>query len=309
MAAQAGKCLWGKALSRIAITWRIYCPEDLQMTKLCCIKIRVLSLLFGLLLGATALGEAALPTLHTHGPEGKVYVGMPFTVTYVMTWEEEEDFYLVRPPELPTPDWGVAASGALEMMLEDTQHVWRFDLEITPEVEGEFTVPALDFFYFPAADVSEVGVLSEDTDSPELWPSLSSDPIPLSVYRPVSAWIIGLPVLGVLVLALASLWFFWWRRGEPVSEEVLTPRQWARQEFHQVQRLKLDGELYPMYQRLLRIVERVGDAEADKTLIARLRDTESAVGYQGKRPSEDELNGDTRDVERVIARLKEESRE
>jgi hypothetical protein len=67
----------------------------------------------------------------------------------------------------------------------------------------------------------------------------------------------------------------------------------------------LDGHFYEYYLELARAVNALPAERKPAGLAETLQGRAQAVGYQGVRPTEDEMDGDFRDVERALTRYKE----
>ena len=126
----------------------------------------------------------------------------------------------------------------------------------------------------------------------------------ISVVGPVQwkLWGSIVGALGVAGGALLALFLYKRRRvGESGQEEDVVGV--SRELLHDARRCRLDGDLYPCYQSLLKTAEALQTVNIDAKGVAdTIRARIPAVGFQGVRPTDDEMDGLFRDIERIIAR-------
>ena len=113
----------------------------------------------------------------------------------------------------------------------------------------------------------------------------------------------GIAAIVALVIGIGvGFWFY--RRKKRVlpgqEEDVMTV---ARELLHHARRNRLDGDLYACYQSLLKSAEALQTVNIEaKNVADSIRARIPAVGFQGVRPTDDEMDGLFRDIERIIAR-------
>ena len=233
------------------------------------------------------------------------YVGTPNVIIYQISWIGDPDDFVVLPIEIPEISWGEIAYGSVKSYQDDDAWIIQQQLALTPHVEGEFILPEVRVGYVSANELPD-GLINLDEALDINTHYLVVDAVNVVSMQPVSAWVVALPIVGVLVIGVVFAFLVWWRRSTSIDLPPVSRQQKAMQDLHQAQRLRLDGDYYAMYLLLSRIVNDFGNQSEDTLLINRLKETTQAVGFQGKRPSEDELSGDIRDVERLVTQLKEE---
>jgi hypothetical protein len=81
----------------------------------------------------------------------------------------------------------------------------------------------------------------------------------------------------------------------PVFEEALRCARRRRQE----------GDFYKFYVELARAAETLEVGGQQPELAATLKERAQETGYRGVRPTDDQMDGDLRDLERAMARHKE----
>ncbi len=247
----------------------------------------------------------AEPIASVEFEESRCYVGSPFIIEYHVAWQGDPGNFAVLPIEVPEISWGEIEYGSAKSYQDNNEWVVLQQLVVKPHSEGEFVFPEVRIGYVTANEFPEESAILDDVLEHNTY-VLVVEGMNIVVVQPVSAWIIALPIVGVLVFGIAFALLVWWRSSTTMSLPPVSQQQKALQDFHQAQRLRLDGDYYAMYLLLSRIVGDFGNQTEDALLINRLKETTQAVGFQGIRPSEDEISGDMRDVERLVTQLKEE---
>ena len=258
-----------------------------------CIQIVCLSLLVTHLAAAQEGG----PTVEVALSSGSPSTETPFQVAYTLTWPQGETVYVLMPVALPELGWGVwrllrhtsLPAGESGQRIEAVT-------EITPSDAGTHEIPGLNFAY-----VADGAVLEAAT------PSLVAAPAQAVTVRGAAAGL-PIPLLAagsaalVVLLSVAVLMLRRGRRDE--TGPARSPEERVQYALHAAQRHRLDGDFYGYYQELTRIAEWTAAENAE--LVSALRTRTQSVGYRGVRPTEDELNGDQRAIERAVADWKEE---
>jgi hypothetical protein len=98
-----------------------------------------------------------------------------------------------------------------------------------------------------------------------------------------------------------------WLRRRPRAPQGprQDPVEAARDHVHAARRHRLDGDFYRFYQSLAAAARTAG-TPASLALAPRMDERAQQVGYQGVRPTEDELDGAVKDIERALTPRPEE---
>nr|AUN36964.1 hypothetical protein [uncultured bacterium] len=114
----------------------------------------------------------------------------------------------------------------------------------------------------------------------------------------------GVMFLG-LVIAGASIEYGRRKNAKEVQrEDPLAPWRTVEEALHNARRHRLDGDFYTFYRELQRLVKFVG-GEVKSEFGAKIDKRVEEIGFQNQTPTEDELEGIVRDLERALARWKE----
>ncbi|NIA15493.1 MAG: hypothetical protein GWP08_15625 [Nitrospiraceae bacterium] len=119
-------------------------------------------------------------------------------------------------------------------------------------------------------------------------------------------------IFGGLGASLFLGGFGWWlarrkRRPEPAAPSSDESSLSAVQDsLHRARKHRLDGRFYEYYTALSEAAADLSAKGESCELTAGLRARAQDVGYRGHRPTDDEMDGHFRDVERALARRKEE---
>lgn len=239
------------------------------------------------------LALAAQPVIEPPVSPARARVGESLEIAYVVRWDGPPETYVVRPPTAPTLDWGRAEFVGLSVKAEDAATTATLILRVFPEQGGRFDVPPVS-----------ISLAAEGGSGAET--PLESASVSLTVKGHGGRWALALPVAVVGVVGLVIAAFRWTRRGrETGGDATLSPLEQAREALHAARRRRLDGDFYACYRKLAEAAARLPEDEESRRLKKTLEDRTRQVGYQGVRPSDDELEGDMRDIERALARWKE----
>lgn len=237
---------------------------------------------------AEPLFEAAPETV-------RVYDGVPFILEFTVRWTGEADDYQVPPLILDSFDWGDARLLEMRASGADSEHRVVQRVEVLANAPGDVEFPALAIRLTPKSELS----------APL---TLHAEPVTVSV-RPDHRLYWGGGLLAVVTLIGVAVWVFW-RRKQGVADTVApTPEQKAQAALHLARRNRLDGRFYEFYLALAEAAKALTGREATENLEAALCRHAQAVGYQGIRPSDDEMDGALRDVERLLRIVKEDTKE
>jgi hypothetical protein len=247
---------------------------------------------------------AAAPALEVQLADTKAMPNVPFPVQYIVRWEGAPDEWAILPPRVDPPDWGTAELHSVQSTHADGVSTVTFEVLYTPEQPGTHRLPELAFFYDPPSELSGPAENAEETGSGA---ALLAERQEIQVSPPPPRWLI--PAVSVAVLlSLAVILFFVQRQRRPKQRPKAgtSPLDQMQEALHTARRRRLDGDLYAYYRELVRAAEFISDDAEAKQLLEKFRTRTQEVGYKGMRPSDDILEGDMRDVERLLARRKEE---
>lgn len=232
-------------------------------------------------------------------PKGTVRVGESFEVGVSVSWTGDSSRFKVSPGDLTNPAWGEAAWIRVEARKTADQTVQTFVAQFLATEPGTFAIPSLRLTYVDANQKpSETGPPSNQLQVDGFDQKVNPD------YR----WAYPYMALGVVVAGLgvsfASIWYGRRKSQAANAPDPLAPWRTVEESLHNARRHRLDGDFYSYYREQLRIVQFVG-GEVKSEFDTRLKKMVERVGYQGHKPTEDEIEGSMKDLERALARWKE----
>ncbi len=254
-------------------------------------------------LALTTAASAEAPTASALARTDVVQPGEVFPVDYTISWTGAADAYTVLPPDLPELAWGEAVILESSSQSQDDRHETRITVGYRANVPGAYETPTLTFRFaaWEGAAPTTITTLEETT------PAAVLDVAPvLLVFRASQRhWWYGGALLLALLACVAGYVYFRKRTTPSSNENCLSPSEQARALLHEARRHRLDGDYYLFYKTLLRAHETAAplasspDPGTTETLRKRINDT----GYRGLRPSDDDIEGDFKRVERLVAQL------
>jgi hypothetical protein len=267
----------------------------------------VVAVCIGLAAGA---GYGSEPVIEVTGPSSPCVVHKPFVVECRVQWEGPADAYVVLPAEWDAVDWGAVRVISTETWGEGDTHGVTERLEVIAERAGSFELGPIRIPYAAKA-AGGSNVLGADQEPATF---VKSEPITVVIVAKAPlGWPIWAGIGAGVVLALAvsgALVFEARRRRGPMGPAV-TPQEEIQSGLHDARRQRLDGDYYAFYVQLERALARLetlnaGDAET-QTLRQSIKRRMEDTGYRGVRPSDDQMDGDIKDVERAVKRWREQS--
>jgi hypothetical protein len=227
----------------------------------------------------------------------QVRVDQPCLVEYIVEWQGERDACVVLPLDLPQPEWGKAELKASRTERDGER--WRVTQVVayTAEKPGKYAVAPVEVEVI-TSNQPIVGVFEK---TPGTRVKMEGTSITVSTAPSALVWsgvaVVAAVVLGALLLPLKR------RRKGGVSGQEEDVVGVSHELVHAARRCRLDGDYYACYQSLLRAAEALQTVNIDAKAVADgIRARIPAVGFQGVRPTDDELDGLFRDIERIIAR-------
>lgn len=252
----------------------------------------------------TAPAWAQGPSIRVNVAEGSVYPGEAFRVSYEVSWPGNAQDYAILPPIIESIDWGEVSILESVSSVRNHENVVSLGIEVIPAEVGEYEMPKVLVQYVDRlvavqrASESKTGVMPPD---PENYPALAAEGFAV-VVRPDrrGVWLSGGIVGALLATCLAGWFFFSSRSGDSVAVAAPpVPAPTVENSLHAAKRARLDGNYYEFYRALHRAVGLIPKTDDMMRLQANLQRQAQDVGYRGVRPSEDEMNGVERDVERM----------
>jgi hypothetical protein len=245
--------------------------------------------------------QDSAPSLSVEKPSQAVHVGSSFEVICSVTWAGEPDEYLVLPAELNTLDWATMRVTSLQTEIAEGAPFIKQTIKITPNRVGTFSVPNIRIPYLLGA------TLPAGAEPNTLALVVESFEVTVLEENSNSSLVLAVIVCSLGALLLLGIFFARRNRGEQLAEG-LSPLEVVQHDLHAAKRHRLDGNYYAFYQDLARVVTRMNDGTAiEAQLLETMQRRAQEVGFQGVKLTEDEIDGDQRDIERAVVRWKEES--
>ncbi len=268
----------------------------------------------GILICASAFSEPELKVIPQEGP---AHLNRVYRIVCEVAWTGGASEYAILPAQADAIDWGTVSVGDVRGFVRndaDGDHnVVSQTLAILPNKKGEFKSPEIRISYLtpeatPPAEKPAPGTAPSDSGAS---PSLRADPFTISVRPDITPiWIFG--GLGASLLLLTALgWRFARLRRKPQpsldssSGAAGSAISAVQEALHQARQRRLDGNFYQFYTELARAAESLPESERSSEWLHALKSRAQEVGYRGARPTDDQMDGDLRDVERAWMRLKE----
>lgn len=230
--------------------------------------------------------------------------GEVFPVEYTFTWQDAGSPYTVLPPALPSLDWGEAALLEVRAQSAGDVNKTRVIVGFTAAETGHHEVPAIEFRLMNWNTEDNTAVLTITPETPAQL--LTSTPLTIKVSA------VGIPVivaaiavlLTVIVVGVAA-WRFKRGTAPDTGAMSLSVTEQGAALLHEARRHRLDGDYYAFYRVLRRAYDLVARVSGtpDERLCARLDVRIKDTGYRGLRPTEDDLEGDFKEVEQQVARM------
>ena len=233
-----------------------------------------------------------------------MYPGQALRVSYEVSWPGNAGDYAILPPLIESIDWGEVSILESVSFVRNHENVVSLGIEVVPAKVGEYEMPRALVQYVDRlvaaerAGESKTGVMPPD---PENYPALAAEGFAVVVKPDRRGIWLSVGVVGAALAACFAGWFFYSSRtGDPLA--VATPSAPAptvENSLHAAKQARLDKNYYEFYRALHRAVGLIPATQDTKRLQANLHRQAQDVGYREVRPSDDEMNGVERDVERT----------
>lgn len=253
-----------------------------------------------------ALVGAADPTVEVVRLSETAHPNEPYEVALEVTWSGPPDAYTILPAEFGDVDWGSVELTHVESFRRDDTNVVVQRIQFVANTTGEFDTPDIRIAFFDPEAVPEPKSSAQGTAPPDQSanPTLHVPPFSLSVQPDrTPTWIaVGLGASLFLAAAIAG-WIVYRRKtyssAPPAPSPAFDPAT-VREGLHAARKHRLDGDVYGFYTVLSSAAQALPESSG-VDLRTRLTDKAQHVGYGGERPSDDEMDGDFRDLERALA--------
>ena len=255
------------------------------------------------LLLVPAMTAGAAPTLEAIPQKYAALPGEFYPVDYKVSWPGDAGAYTVLPPVLPEVPWGEAVLLEVRSRKQGDINETRLVVGFRAAEPGDYEAPALDVRVLEWAGTPSPTVETIAPETPAL--VLTAAPLTVAVRKSRVPALVLAVIVTLLLLGMALVWAARRRTGDRSDAPRLTPAEQGRALLHEARRHRLDGDYYAFYRTLRRacdLAARISD-NPDTALCTRLDERIDDTGYRGRRPSEDDLEGDFKDVEQLVARL------
>lgn len=254
----------------------------------------------------------AEPELKVYPDQQPAHPHHAYHIVCEVTWEGDPAQYAIQPAKTESLDWGTMAVTKMDATVRNGTNVVAQTVEIVPSKIGEFKTPAITIAFLHPEDISPSETNASRTDPPARGasPTLASDPFTLRVQPDRTlAWVSG--GLGVLSISVALGWWLAKRLRRRQAERTSPPPAidipGAERALQNARQRRINGEYYEYYLELTHAVQVLSPSQPEQDLAARLKLRANDIGFRGVRPTEDDLDGDVRAVERALKQVKEES--
>jgi hypothetical protein len=248
----------------------------------------------------TAVASAE-PSLKVTRPEGPARLHEPYEVVLTVSWPGDPAEYVVLPAQVESLDWGRVNVERAESVVQSGINSVSQTVSIVAHESGAFEVPEILIAYRHPEDLTPPETAAAPATNPKgpgVDPTLRARPFILHV-KPdrTLAWVFG--GLGALLLCLMLGWWFA-RKRRPPAGHLSSPASPGPEELLQeAARRRLDGQPYEYYLALTRALEVCPD---ESQLFNELSIRAQQAGYQGVRPSDEQMQADYDAVARALER-------
>ncbi len=277
-----------------------------------CMNLRGLDPAFSAMLALGAglvfaqVTAAAEPTVSYAVSPAQPVAKAPFQVTYEVRWEGDAESLGVLPAEPASVAWGTGRLTEAKAVADEDGQRLHYTVEYVADRAGEMQVPPLALSYVLEPPLEERAKVVADASAAAAAPvkaveprSLEAPGFSVTVGRDLGlAWLIG--GIGAVVLAAgAALAGIQLRRRRASRVSVPAEGSTMQSLTNLARQHRLDGKFYEYYRELARAATLMAPSVAAKKLREKFEQNAQQVGYGALRPTEDELEGALRDLDRV----------
>ncbi len=284
-----------------------------------CMNKSVLWSAFGAFL-ALGIGTVFAPPAVAAAPEISYSVEpdnpvarMPFRVTYEVRWDGGPESVGVIPAEPSAVAWGKARLAAATAVADDAGQSIRYTVEYVADRHGEMQIPPLALSYVleppleerpkVVADASEGAAIAPEAKPVEPQ-SLEAPGFSVTVGRNVHPATVAGGIGAALVVAAGAFVAVRARRRRAARGTAPIGRLAVPALLNLARQHRLDGKFYEYYRELARASTLLAPSVAAKKLREKLEHHAQQVGYGALHPTEDDLEGAARDLDRVLQESK-----
>lgn len=253
-----------------------------------------------------APARAQLPVLEVRLEQEKARVGEPYRVVYETSWTGAPGDYVVLPTDTETVPWATALSTQMATRGEGAKFFVTQTVEYVPHEPGEFEVPPFVVSYFDPALIEDFELASEKAGGEQLpeQQTIRTAGFTVSVQSDLGRYIFYWTALALFAaLSAAGAWTLAQRRRrarlEGASGGAAVP-QTAHGALNLARQYRLDGKFYEFYKELSRAATLLAPSVAARKLREKIEADAKEVGYRGVRPTDDDMDGILKDVERAM---------
>ncbi len=245
------------------------------------------------------------PTLSYSLERQRATAGVPFQVAYEVRWRGPADAYALVPSEPEQVPWGSARLVESTATSDEGEHVVRYMVEFIAEKPGTVEVPPYLLSYYGSEAFSRSNGETDEAAQPrEPKPERSTLRTPafdVEVQRQFRIVVLVVAALAAGLLAIVGIVLFRRRAARPQSAHTGgAAAQTAQAALNMARQYRLDGKLYEYYRELARGATLLAPSVAARKLREKLEQDAERVGYGALQPSEDDLEGAARDLERAM---------
>jgi len=234
---------------------------------------------------------------------------VPFRVTYEVRWDGAPESIGVIPAEPSAVAWGKARLAQATSVADAAGQSLRYTVEYVSERHGELQIPPLALSYVLEPPLEErvkvVADASATAEAKELdTQSLEAPGFSVSVGRNVNAAAIALGAGVLLLVAAGALLGLRVRQKRAARVSAPAAGSTVQSLMNLARQHRLDGKFYEFYRELARATTLLAPSVAAKALREKLEQQAHQVGYGALHPTQDDLEGAVRDLDRVMKESK-----
>ncbi len=257
------------------------------------------------LAGCAAWAEPKLAVTPAKQP---AHPDQPYRIVYEATWSGAPGAYSVFPPEFDAIEWGAIDLVESRSEVRNGLNVVAHVLDVTPYKIGDYKFPEVRVQYAEPASMVDEEQEEQTSDVPEDLPTLRVAPLDVQVRHDLSL-LAGFGAFALVAGGCAGVWMFARRRRKSggTAEVVVAAADLGsvQDALHRANQRRLDGEFYDFFRELSEAASSLDLAEDEKRVAEKLITRARDIGYGGVRPSDDEMDGALREVQRLLTRRQE----
>lgn len=271
------------------------------------LKYAIIAPLIGSIFAFDSLAplRAQTPVLEVLLEQDKARVDEPYRVMYETSWTGPADQFAIRSADPATVDWATSRVVETSTRQEDGKFFITQTIEYVPFESGEFEVLPFIVSYFDPAQLRVAGGASEEEGDAELPEPriLEASAFQLKVRPNLAPYYLSGTIAVLVALCTGVAYASRRRRRElqAVAAGINVPEpQTVQSALNLARQYRLDEKFYEFYKELSRAASLMAPGTATRTLRGKLEAGAKEVGYRGVRPSDEEMDGVLRDVERAV---------